>query len=173
MSFAEYANYHLSVCRFLVEQALYLLWAHLLWTHLLCLCLRHFLLEQAVEESRSPTPVLEHSIVMQRQEEEPFDAHRLNSIRRSHDIYKERIVYVESCQPNRPANVQIRPPVRPAEAFDSTAAWVAAQEDWANDACGQPNLHFDAFLLSVFELADLWTPTILVTLTLTLLTQPN
>ena len=48
------------------------------------------------------------------------------------------------------------------EAFDSAAAWEAAQEDWTNDACGQPTLHFDAFLLSVFELADLWTPTIQV-----------
>jgi hypothetical protein len=105
--------------------------------------------------------VLEHRIVRQRLEEETFDAQRLNSIRLSH---------VEEHKPDRPATVQIRPPIRPTEAFDSAAAWVAAQEDWANDSCGQPNLHFDAFLLSVFELADLWTPTILVPLTLTMLT---
>jgi hypothetical protein len=123
-----------------------------------------------VEESRTPTPVLEHRIVRQRLEEETFDAQRLNSIRLSHDVQKHRIVYVEEHKPDRPATVQIRPPIRPTEAFDSAAAWVAAQEDWANDSCGQPNLHFDAFLLSVFELADLWTPTILVPLTLTMLT---
>ena len=124
-----------------------------------------------MEESRSPTPVLEHSIVRQTIEaEEIFDRRRHNSIRLTHDVQESRIVYADpSAQPERPANVIVQPAARPAEAFDSAAAWVAAQEDWANDACGQPNLHFEAFLLSVFELADLWTPTILVTLTLTIL----
>ena len=44
--------------------------------------------------------------------------------------------------------------------FDEVEAWETAHEDWANDAQGEKTLHFDYFLNSVFELADLWTRTI-------------
>ena len=46
------------------------------------------------------------------------------------------------------------------EHFDEVEAWETAHEDWANDTQGLPALHFDYFLQSVFELADLWTQTI-------------
>ena len=44
--------------------------------------------------------------------------------------------------------------------FDESTAWETACEDWASDAAGLPTLHFDGFVDSVFELADLWTETV-------------
>ena len=46
-----------------------------------------------------------------------------------------------------------------AAQFDESTAWETACEDWASDTAGLPTLHFDGFLDSVFELADLWCAT--------------